>query len=82
MSAGLPGEPATPGAGRRGLLPQSSIARDRIIVGDWVIRGRFRPIPIRQWAAADEEAVVVSTMAATGVTELTDTRSIVPGQRP
>lgn len=53
-----------------GLLPQSSIAPDGITVVDLVSRGRF-PYQklVRQWTAADEEAVR-SAMAATNVSDL------------
>jgi ABC-type cobalamin/Fe3+-siderophores transport system ATPase subunit len=62
--------PAKAVARRLGLLPQSSIAPDGILVADLVARGRFpHQKLIRQWSAADEEAVVAA-MAATGVTEL------------
>ncbi|WP_203814285.1 ABC transporter ATP-binding protein [Paractinoplanes tereljensis] len=68
--ADIHGKPAKQVARRLGLLPQSSIAPDGIIVADLVARGRFpHQSLIRQWTAADEEAVV-SAMAATGVTEL------------
>jgi ABC-type cobalamin/Fe3+-siderophores transport system ATPase subunit len=62
--------PAKAVARRLGLLPQSSIAPDGISVADLVARGRFpHQRLIRQWSAADEEAVAAA-MAATGVTEL------------
>jgi len=62
--------PAKAVARRLGLLPQSSIAPDGIVVADLVARGRFpHQRLIRQWTAADEEAVAAA-MAATGVTEL------------
>jgi ABC-type cobalamin/Fe3+-siderophores transport system ATPase subunit len=62
--------PAREVARRLGLLPQSSIAPDGITVAELVARGRFpHQRLIRQWSAADEEAVVAA-MAATGVTEL------------
>lgn len=62
--------PAKEVARRLGLLPQSSIAPDGISVAELVARGRFpHQRLIRQWSAADEEAVVTA-MAATGVTEL------------
>ncbi|GIM89036.1 iron ABC transporter ATP-binding protein [Paractinoplanes toevensis] len=68
--ADIHGKPAKQVARRLGLLPQSSIAPDGIIVADLVARGRFpHQSLIRQWTAADEEAVV-SAMAATGVSEL------------
>jgi iron-siderophore transport system ATP-binding protein len=68
--ADIHGRPAKQVAKRLGLLPQSSIAPDGITVADLVARGRFpHQSLIRQWTAADEEAVV-SAMAATGVTEL------------
>jgi iron complex transport system ATP-binding protein len=62
--------PAKEVARRLGLLPQSSIAPDGISVAELVARGRFpHQKLLRQWTAADEEAVVTA-MAATGVTEL------------
>jgi len=62
--------PAREVARRLGLLPQSSIAPDGISVAELVARGRFpHQRLLRQWTAADEEAVV-SAMAATGVSEL------------
>lgn len=62
--------PARQVARRLGLLPQSSIAPDGIVVADLVARGRFpHQTLIRQWSAADE-AAVVAAMAATGVTDL------------
>jgi len=62
--------PAKEVARRLGLLPQSSIAPDGISVAELVARGRFpHQRPLRQWTAADEEAVA-GAMAATGVTEL------------
>jgi ABC-type cobalamin/Fe3+-siderophores transport system ATPase subunit len=62
--------PAREVARRLGLLPQSSIAPDGITVAELVARGRFpHQRLIRQWSAADEDAVVAA-MAATGVTEL------------
>ncbi|MET8148733.1 ABC transporter ATP-binding protein [Actinoplanes sp. NPDC049668] len=62
--------PAREVARRLGLLPQSSIAPDGITVAELVARGRFpHQKLIRQWSAADEDAVVAA-MAATGVTEL------------
>ena len=75
--------PAREVARRLGLLPQSSIAPDGITAAELVARGRFpHQKLIRQWSAADEDAVVAA-MAATGVTEfsgeLVDTLS--GGQR-
>jgi iron complex transport system ATP-binding protein len=62
--------PAKEVARRLGLLPQSSIAPDGITVAELVARGRFpHQRLIRQWSAADEDAVVAA-MTATGVTEL------------
>ena len=62
--------PAKAVARRLGLLPQTSIAPEGITVADLVARGRFpHQKLIRQWSAADEEAVATA-MAACGVTEL------------
>jgi len=62
--------PAREVARRLGLLPQSSIAPDGITAAELVARGRFpHQKLIRQWSAADEDAVVAA-MAATGVTDL------------
>jgi iron complex transport system ATP-binding protein len=59
-------------ARRLGLLPQSSIAPDGITVADLVARGRYpHQKLLRQWSRTDE-AVVAESMAATGVTELSD----------
>lgn len=57
-------------ARRVGLLPQTSIAPDGITVADLVARGRF-PYQklIRQWTAADEQAVL-QAMDATNTTAL------------
>jgi ABC-type cobalamin/Fe3+-siderophores transport system ATPase subunit len=53
-----------------GLLPQSSVAPDGITVADLVARGRYpHQNLIRQWTAADEEAMW-SAMRATNVDEL------------
>ncbi len=57
-------------ARRIGLLPQSSVAPDKITVADLVARGRYpHQNLIRQWTPADEQAVA-EAMAATGLTEL------------
>ena len=62
--------PAKEVARRLGLLPQTSTAPDGITVADLVARGRFpHQKLIRQWSAADEQAVAAA-MAATGVTDL------------
>ena len=62
--------PAKEVARRLGLLPQSSIAPDGISVAELVARGRFpHQKLIRQWSPEDE-AAVVTAMAATGVGEL------------
>ncbi|WP_293781642.1 ABC transporter ATP-binding protein [uncultured Aeromicrobium sp.] len=53
-----------------GLLPQTSIAPDGITVADLVARGRYpHQGLIRQWSAADEEAVETA-MRATNVIDL------------
>lgn len=59
-------------AQRIGLLPQTSTAPDGITVSELVARGRF-PYQrlVRQWTAADEEAVR-RAMAATDVAGLAD----------
>lgn len=62
--------PAKEVARRLGLLPQASLAPEGIRVADLVARGRYpHQKLIRQWTAADEDAVV-SAMAATGITDL------------
>jgi ferric enterobactin transport system ATP-binding protein len=62
--------PAKELARRMGLLPQSSLAPDGITVADLVARGRYpHQKLLRQWSAADEEAVA-QAMEATGVTSL------------
>jgi ABC-type cobalamin/Fe3+-siderophores transport system ATPase subunit len=53
-----------------GLLPQSSIAPDGITVADLVARGRFPHQSLTRRWSADDEAAVVSALAATGTTEL------------
>ncbi|QMU71623.1 ABC transporter ATP-binding protein [Streptacidiphilus sp. P02-A3a] len=59
-------------ARRLGLLPQGPVAPAGITVADLVGRGRFpHQGLLRQWSAADEEAVH-GAMAATGVGELAD----------
>ncbi|MGC0362782.1 ABC-type cobalamin/Fe3+-siderophores transport system ATPase subunit [Rhodococcus sp. 27YEA15] len=62
--------PAKEVARRLGLLPQTSIAPDGIKVADLVARGRYpHQKLIRQWSREDE-AAVITAMAATKVTEL------------
>lgn len=59
--------PAREVARKLGLLPQTSIAPDGITVADLVARGRYpHQKLIRQWSREDE-AAVVSAMAATKV---------------
>jgi iron complex transport system ATP-binding protein len=59
-------------ARRLGLLPQSPIAPDGIVVGDLVARGRTpHQTLFRQWSRADEHAVQ-SALAATGMLDLVD----------
>jgi iron complex transport system ATP-binding protein len=59
-------------ARRLGLLPQSPIAPDGIVVGDLVARGRTpHQTLFRQWSRADELAVQ-SALAATGMLDLVD----------
>ena len=53
-----------------GLLPQTSIAPDGIVVADLVSRGRYpHQKLIRQWSVDDERAVA-EALAATNTTEL------------
>jgi iron complex transport system ATP-binding protein len=53
-----------------GLLPQTPRSPDGITVSDLVARGRYpHQSMLRQWSAADEEAVI-EAMEAAGVTEL------------
>ncbi|MFG1924951.1 ABC transporter ATP-binding protein [Cryptosporangium sp. NPDC048952] len=57
-------------ARRLGLLPQSPTAPDGITVADLVSRGRYpHQKLLRQWSREDEQ-VVASAMAATGVSDL------------
>ena len=57
-------------ARRLGLLPQTSLAPEGITVVDLVSRGRFpHQGLLRQWSAADEEAIVAA-MTETSVLEL------------
>jgi ABC-type cobalamin/Fe3+-siderophores transport system ATPase subunit len=57
-------------ARRLGLLPQSSIAPDAILVADLVARGRYpHQGLLRQWSR-DDEAAVAAAMAATRVDDL------------
>ena len=59
-------------ARRLALLPQSSTAPDGITVADLVARGRFpHQSLLRQWSAADQEAVSAA-LEATGVQDLAD----------
>ncbi|MEU9037910.1 ABC transporter ATP-binding protein [Streptomyces sp. NPDC048352] len=62
--------PAKKVAKTLGLLPQSSVAPDGITVADLVARGRYpHQGLLRQWSAQDER-IVLESMAATGVAEL------------
>ncbi|MDI6100076.1 ABC transporter ATP-binding protein [Actinoplanes sp. NEAU-A12] len=55
-----------------GLLPQSSTAPDGITVAELVARGRYpHQGLLRRWSAEDER-VVIESMEATGVADLTD----------
>ncbi|MFG3048321.1 ABC transporter ATP-binding protein [Streptomyces sp. NPDC048241] len=64
--------PAKKVARTLGLLPQSSIAPDGITVADLVGRGRYpHQGLLRQWSAEDER-VVLESMAQTGVYELAE----------
>ena len=57
-------------ARRLGLLPQSAIAPDGIVVADLVARGRYpHQSFLKQWSKADE-AAVTAAMQATGTTDL------------
>jgi iron complex transport system ATP-binding protein len=57
-------------ARRLGLLPQSSVAPDAIMVADLVARGRYpHQGMLRQWSRDDERAVLAA-MQATGVDDL------------
>ncbi|HSX76070.1 MAG TPA: ABC transporter ATP-binding protein, partial [Shinella sp.] len=59
-------------ARRLGLLPQTSSAPDGLSVAELVARGRYpHQSFLRQWSAADEEAVR-SAIAATGLADLSD----------
>jgi iron complex transport system ATP-binding protein len=59
-------------ARRLGLLPQTSVAPDGILVADLVARGRHpHQRLLRQWSRHDE-AVVIESMRLTGVLELGD----------
>ncbi|MBX9243319.1 ABC transporter ATP-binding protein [Actinotalea ferrariae] len=59
-------------ARRVGLLPQTAVAPEGILVADLVARGRYpHQGLLRQWSAADEEAVG-RAMEATHVTELAE----------
>jgi iron complex transport system ATP-binding protein len=63
-------QPARAVARTLGLLPQSSIAPDGITVEDLVARGRYpHQGLLRQWSSEDER-IVASAMAATGVADL------------
>lgn len=64
--------PAKQVARTLGLLPQSSVAPDGITVSDLVARGRYpHQGLLRQWSAQDER-IVLESMASTGVAELAD----------
>ena len=55
-----------------GLLPQSPIAPEGIVVGDLVARGRHpHQRMLSRWTAADD-AAVADALAMTGTTELAD----------
>lgn len=57
-----------------GLLPQSAIAPDGMVVADLVSRGRHpHQGPLRRWSPEDE-AAVARAMDATGVSELSGRR--------
>jgi iron complex transport system ATP-binding protein len=61
-------------ARRLGLLPQTPIAPEGIVVADLVARGRTpHQGPLQQWSAADETAVL-EALEATGTVELADQR--------
>lgn len=66
----IAGMPAKALARQVGLLPQSSLAPDGIVVADLVSRGRYpHQGLIRQWSAEDA-AAVAAALAATRTTEL------------
>lgn len=59
-------------AQRLGLLPQSSVAPDGITVADLVARGRYpHQSFLRQWSAADEQAVM-QALEATQISAIAD----------
>ncbi|MCJ8055200.1 ABC transporter ATP-binding protein [Shinella curvata] len=59
-------------ARRLGLLPQTSTAPEGISVAELVVRGRYpHQSFLRQWSAADEEAVR-SAIAATNIADFSD----------
>lgn len=59
-------------AKRLGLLPQSPIAPDGILVGDLVARGRTPHQSLFQQWSRDDEAAVAAALAATGTTDLAE----------
>ena len=65
-------QPTKEVARRLGLLPQSPIAPEGIVVGDLVARGRTPHQSIfRQWSRDDEQAVLAA-LSATGTLDLVD----------
>ena len=61
-------------ARRLGLLPQTPVAPEGIVVADLVARGRTpHQGPLQQWSTADEHAVL-DALTATGTLELADRR--------
>ncbi|WEK60851.1 MAG: ABC transporter ATP-binding protein [Candidatus Microbacterium colombiense] len=68
--ASIAGMPAKALARQVGLLPQTSLAPDGIVVADLVSRGRYpHQKLIKQWSAEDARAVA-DALAATNTTEL------------
>ncbi|QLD11130.1 ABC transporter ATP-binding protein [Microbacterium oleivorans] len=66
----IAGMPAKEVARRLGLLPQTAVAPEGITVRELVSRGRYpHQNLLRQWSAADDEAVA-DALAATGTTAL------------
>jgi iron complex transport system ATP-binding protein len=59
-------------ARRLGLLPQSPIAPDGIVVSDLVARGRTPHQTLFQQWSRDDESAVVTALRATGTLELAD----------
>jgi iron complex transport system ATP-binding protein len=70
--AGITTYPSKEVARKLGMLPQSPVVPNSIVVEDLVARGRYaHQRMLRQWSAADEKAVA-EAMELTEVTELAD----------